>query len=67
MPYTYMDHDLFHVTKWYDDIKKPIWRYQRNHYYGTFLGFYVVSFVQNLGGNSFTPSEVPETAHMKIF
>jgi hypothetical protein len=35
-------------------------------YDGTFLGFYVVSFVQNLGGNSVTPSDVPETAQ-KIF
>jgi hypothetical protein len=36
-------------------------------YDGTFLGFYVVSFVQNLGGNSVTPSDVPETAQRKIF
>jgi hypothetical protein len=28
----------------------------------TFLGFYVVSFVQNLGDNSVTPSDVPEAA-----
>jgi hypothetical protein len=31
-------------------------------YDGTFLGFYVVSFVKNLGDNSVTPSDVPETA-----
>jgi len=36
-------------------------------YDGTFLGFYVVSFVQNLGGNSVTPSDVPETAQIKNF
>ncbi len=36
-------------------------------YDGTFLGFYVVSFVQNLGGNSVTPSDVPETAEIKNF
>jgi hypothetical protein len=39
----------------------------RNHYDGTFLGFYVVSFVQNLGCNSVTPSDVPETAQIKNF
>jgi hypothetical protein len=33
----------------------------------TFLGFYVVSFVQNLGGNSVTPSEVPKTTQIKNF
>ncbi len=36
-------------------------------YDGTFLGFHVVSFVQNLGGNSVTPSDVPETAQIKNF
>ncbi len=36
-------------------------------YDGTFLGFYVVSFAQNLGGNSVTPPGVPETAQIKIF
>ena len=34
-------------------------------YDGTFLGFYVVSFVQNLGDNSVTPSDVPKTAQIK--
>ena len=36
-------------------------------YDGTFLGFYVVSFVQNLGNNSVTPSDLPETAQIKKF
>jgi hypothetical protein len=36
-------------------------------YDGTFLGFYVVSFVQNLGDNSVTPSDVPEAAQIKNF
>ncbi len=36
-------------------------------YDGTFLGFYVVSFVQNLGDNSVTPLDVPETAQIKNF
>ncbi len=34
-------------------------------YDGTFLGFYVVSFVQNLGDNSVTPLDGPEAAQKK--